>query len=113
MSQITTHVLNTMTGKPAEGILIVLEEKNKKGKWSELASGITDNDGRISNLLSIDRIMEAGVYRMTFEVKTYFDKQDLDCFYPNVPIVFEIKDQSHYHIPLLLSAFGYSTYRGS
>jgi len=113
MSQITTHVLNTMTGKPAEGISIVLEKKDTGNDWVEISSGTTNGDGRISDLLDENQFLEIGIYRMIFQTNKYFDQIDLKCFYPEVPIVFEIIDKSHYHIPLLLSPFGYSTYRGS
>ena len=113
MSQITTHVLNTMTGKPASGIKIILEELDVNRRWIDLASGITNSDGRIADLLDAGTPLENGIYRMVFETQQYFDQQDLKSFYPEIPIIFEITDQSHYHIPLLLSPYGYSTYRGS
>tara|TARA_B100000497_G_C7615794_1_gene369836 strand:- start:451 stop:792 length:342 start_codon:yes stop_codon:yes gene_type:complete len=113
MSQITTHILDTMTGKPAEGITIMLEELDENNNWSELASGITNTDGRISDLLKDNQVLEEGVHRMLFQTKAYFENQNLKSFYPEIPIIFEITDESHYHIPLLLSPYGYSTYRGS
>ena len=113
MSQITTHVLDTSRGKPAMGIRIELfEQKNKQ--WYSLSSGITNVDGRVSGLLSDDRVLNAGTYRMNFNTGDYFDSNNEKGFYPYVDIVFELTGGgSHYHIPLLLSAFGYSTYRGS
>jgi len=113
MSQITTHVLDTTRGKPAQNLPISLFAQNGDG-WQELASGITNADGRIVGLLADDVVLAAGVYRMHFSTKPYFAANDEKGFYPYVEIVFELDgSNSHYHIPLLLTAFGYSTYRGS
>jgi len=113
MSQITTHVLDTSRGIPAKGIRITLSQKNED-QWCELAKGITNSDGRIAELLPADRILSSGFYRMKFNTADYFSANNEQGFYPYVDIVFELSnDGSHYHIPLLLSAFGYSTYRGS
>lgn len=112
MSQITTHILDTSTGKPAKGVSIVLEQK-LDGTWKKLAGGITNTDGRISDLLSPDTILKPGIYRMIFDTKSYFIAQQVKAFYPGITVEFEISDSSHYHLPLLLSPYGYSTYRGS
>jgi 5-hydroxyisourate hydrolase len=112
MSQITTHVLDTSLGKPAQGIAILLEQKTDAG-WKKVANGKTDTDGRIKNLVPDSEKINPGVYRMSFETKEYFGRQGMKGFYPSVNIEFEIADQSHYHVPLLLSPYGYSTYRGS
>lgn len=111
MSQITTHILDTSTGKPAAGIEIVLEEQSSG--WKKIAEGKTNQDGRISDLISKDAILNPGIYRMIFSVKDYFSASGTKSFYPKVSIEFEITDSSHYHIPLLISPYGYSTYRGS
>jgi 5-hydroxyisourate hydrolase len=115
MSQITTHVLDTTRGKPAQNLAITLfTETEVNSGWRELASGITNVDGRISGLLADDIVLPAGVYRMHFATKSYFEANKELGFYPYVDIVFELDgSNSHYHIPLLLTAFGYSTYRGS
>lgn len=113
MSQITTHVLDTTSGNPAKGIVISLQEKDSNSNWDTLSSGITNQDGRISDLLSKDDILKPGIYRMVFETKSYFEELEISSFYPLVTVVFEITDDQHYHIPLLLSPYGYSTYRGS
>ena len=113
MSQITTHVLDTSEGKPAVGISIELFEQND-GHWNSLSKGITNTDGRIAGLLPEGTVLNAGFYKMNFNTGDYFDAKEKQGFYPYVDIVFELGDDgSHYHIPLLLSAFGYSTYRGS
>jgi 5-hydroxyisourate hydrolase len=113
MSQITTHVLDTTRGLPAQKLPITLFAQTPDG-WQELAKEITNTDGRIAGLLANDVVLSAGVYRMHFATKTYFDMNNEQGFYPFVDIVFELDgSNTHYHIPLLLTAFGYSTYRGS
>lgn len=113
MSGITTHVLDTSKGKPGAGISITLEFLSS-GNWKEIGSGSTNSDGRLPTLLPDGHKLEAGTYRIQFETKKYFDAQNLKCFYPNVPVIFEIEDTNqHYHVPLLISPFGFSTYRGS
>lgn len=112
MSQVTTHVLDTARGVPAGGISVRMYEK-AGSEWLEVSAGITDSDGRIKDLLKSELLLPFGVYKMEFSTKEYFKVHGLDIFYPCVEIVFEIKTGEHYHIPLLLSPFGYSTYRGS
>lgn len=112
MSQITTHVLDTTLGKPAQGISIVLEQFSS-ATWKPLGTGNTNADGRLTNLLSADVKLEPGIYRLIFDTASYFKTQGTKGFYPSVTIAFEISDAAHYHVPLLLNPFGYSTYRGS
>ena len=113
-SPITTHVLDTGQGHPAAGVKARLANLAADGTWQELAQGSTNADGRVSDLLPAEKPLAPGVYRLTFETGAYFRALGLPSFYPHVVIVFEIKDSSqHYHVPLLLSPFGYSTYRGS
>jgi len=112
MSQLTTHILDTTKGKPAAGINIVLYQQ-EKNSWKEITHGVTNNDGRIPNLLHKDIVLEFGTYKLRFEVQEYFDKQSIQTFYPFAEITFLVTTNEHYHIPLLLSPFGYSTYRGS
>ncbi len=112
MSQITTHILDTTKGKPASGVSIILYADHG-GEWKEMARGITNADGRIPDLLAKDVILEHAVYKMKFETRPYFDQQGIKTFYPFVEIVFSIDAKEHYHIPLLLNPYGYSTYRGS
>ncbi len=111
MSQITTHVLDTSKGKPAWGVAVVLNEQVGQ-EWIEVAKGITNKDGRLTNLLQENEVLAKGVYKINFDTMHYFSSQDIETFFPAVEIVFEIKTTDHYHIPLLLSPFGYSTYRG-
>ena len=109
---ITSHILDTTKGKPAEGVTIILF-RGGNDEWSEIARGITNVDGRIKDLLSNDTNLQSGIYKMRFETKDYFDRTSTPTFYPYVEIVFDIQSSEHYHIPLLLNPFGYSTYRGS
>lgn len=109
MSGITTHVLDISKGCPAAGINITLELQNGES-WTQVAKGTTNKDGRVPDLTA-EHKLQAGVYRLTFNVGEYLSGAG---FYPYVPVIFEIKNaDQHYHVPLLLSPFGYSTYRGS
>ncbi len=112
MSQLTTHILDTTKGRPAQGVTIVLYQQENDG-WKQLAQGITNSDGRIPDLLNKEVLLQPGAYKMKFETATYFGLQSIQTFYPYVEIVFSITSNEHYHIPLLLNPYGYSTYRGS
>ena len=110
-SHVTTHVLDAVTGSPAASVGVVLEQ-HVEGSWHELATARTDADGRVADLGP--EAVPAGRYRVTFDTGTYFSARGQTTFYPYVTIVFELDDESaHYHVPLLLSPFAYSTYRGS
>lgn len=113
MSQITSHILNTTLGKPAAGVLIVLYRQTNDDDWEEIVRGITNQDGRIADWLPKDEVLDTGNYKLKFETGDYFKQLQLPSFYPFVEIVFSITDGSHYHVPLLLNPYGYSTYRGS
>ena len=112
MGGITTHVLDTSVGRPAAGIPVRLEVMNGDG-WTEVGSGSTDADGRVADLLPAERV-EATTYRLGFDTAAYFASRGVEGFYPLIEIRFEVSDaRAHHHVPLLLSPFGYSTYRGS
>lgn len=114
MSAITTHILDTSLGRPAEGVKIILEYQEANGNWKELGQGKTDNDGRLRTLLSSNEQLQTGTYRLNFDVGSYFASDGIESFYTIINIVFVVRDVSqHYHVPLLLNPFGYSTYRGS
>jgi 5-hydroxyisourate hydrolase len=114
MRAITTHVLDTARGRPATGVTVVLEMQDPQGVWQRLGQGTTDEDGRLITLLSHDDKLATGIYRLTFETRKYFATHHTEGFYPQVSVVFEVREPSqHYHVPLLLSPYGYSTYRGS
>jgi 5-hydroxyisourate hydrolase len=111
---ISTHVLDTARGRPAAGVPVLLEAVWGEGGWSEVARGATNADGRVPDLVPREAALAAGVYRLTFDTGAYFRAGGEAGFYPYVVVVFEVRDPSqHYHVPLLLSPFGYSTYRGS
>ena len=112
MSAITTHILDTTRGRPAQDVTIVLYI-GENDEWTEITRGVTNKDGRIPHLLPSNQPVQKGIYKMRFETKDYFDKMQVPTFYPYVEIVFDIQHEEHFHIPLLLSPFGYSTYRGS
>jgi 5-hydroxyisourate hydrolase len=113
MSHITTHVLDVALGRPAANVGVKLETQSSIGQWTEAARGATDADGRLREW-TMAKTLPAGIYRLTFDTHAYFAVRNIATFYPQVVIVFEVRDaQEHYHIPLLLSPFGYSTYRGS
>lgn len=111
---ITTHVLDTSLGRPADGLYVELDTRTDETTWRNLSKGVTDSDGRVNNLMPEDSRLVPGIYRITFDTRAYFRGKNVDTFYPSVIIMFEIKDPaSHYHVPLLISPYGYSTYRGS
>jgi len=111
-SQITTHVLDTAIGQPGQGICIKLKAFIDD-RWQTISLGITNADGRIGDLLPAGKNLATGHYQMCFDTKTYFDELKTTGFYPSVDINFTTFDETHYHVPLLINPFGYSTYRGS
>ena len=114
MSAITTHILDISTGKPASDVMISLEWKDPSLGWQKIGDGLTNIDGRNSTLVPANVQFTPGHYRLVFETGAYFAARGTDCFYPQVTVAFTVRDPSqHYHVPLLLSPFGYSTYRGS
>jgi len=114
MSAITTHVLDLSRGRPADGVPVTLEMQAGKDQWKEIAIGATNADGRVSSLLPTGDEPAAGVYRLSFDTGSYFRGKGVKSFYPGVAVVFEVANPAeHYHVPLLLSPYGYSTYRGS
>ncbi len=114
MSQITTHVLDTSIGRPAAGIPVRLERKTHSAGWQVLAEAFTDVDGRVKDLLRSGDPFLPGHYRLTFETGAYFLLRNIEGLFPQITISFSVKDaQQHYHIPVLLSPYGYTTCRGS
>lgn len=112
MSRISTHVLDTAAGRPAAGVAVSLALQTGEG-WTELAAAPTDADGRVANLLPANVKHFAGTYRLRFDVGEYFAARGLAAFYPYVEVVFTVREDRPHHVPLLVSPFGYSTYRGS
>ncbi|HET7315653.1 hydroxyisourate hydrolase [Salinisphaera sp.] len=110
-SHVTTHILDTSSGRPAANVQVELLVQRDNG-WSSIAGGTTDSDGRIRDLGP--RQLDTGVYRLSFATGAYFARHNTPTFFPEVALTFEIADaDQHYHVPLLLSPFAYSTYRGS
>jgi 5-hydroxyisourate hydrolase len=106
---LSTHVLDAMTGRPAEGVAVRLDER-VDGEWRTTAQGRTDADGRIGGLGDPG----AGIHRIHFDTGSYFDAAGVAAFYPEVTVTFTVVDPAaHHHVPLLLSPFAFSTYRGS
>jgi len=113
MSAITTHVLDTSRGKPASGVQVVLERADGAGGWVRLGAASTDANGRIAEFTGAGPVT-AGVHRLTFAVSAYFAALGVPAFFPTVQITFDVtRPAEHHHVPVLLSPFGYSTYRGS
>jgi 5-hydroxyisourate hydrolase len=107
---ISTHVLDTSFGRPAADVAVTLERQDG-GDWRPVSRAATDADGRVQEL-SAERV--AGTYRLTFGIDRYFSSRGLESFFPFVTIVFAVRNPGeHHHVPLLISPFGYSTYRGS
>lgn len=114
MNRISTHVLDLARGQPAKDVPVRLERRELSGEWVRLGTGNTDRDGRCGQLLPENEILCAGLYRLVFDTATYHRGQEEDGFYPVVEITFTAREgDSQFHIPLLLSPYGYTTYRGS
>lgn len=114
MKRISTHVLDTAQGKPAKDLPVGLERKETSGGWILLSSARTDRDGRCSQLLPENEVLRAGVYRLSFDTASYHLAQKIEALYPVVEITFQVREgELQFHIPLLLSPHGYTTYRGS
>jgi 5-hydroxyisourate hydrolase len=112
-SQLSSHILDISKGMPASGVTIRLEKMDgNKNTWSFIEEKVTDANGRIGDFLSSERANE-GIYKLTYLTAAYFKSQKIESFYPFIEVVFEIKDSKHYHVPITLSAYGYSTYRGN
>ena len=113
MNKVSTHILDLMRGKPAGGVLVELEQRDSSGSWHAVGSARTDDDGRCAQLLPSSDL-HAGFYRLSFDTGTYFSAHKIAGLYPMVTVTFEVRTgESQFHIPLLLSANGYTTYRGS
>jgi 5-hydroxyisourate hydrolase len=110
MSAITTHVLDIARGSPAVGMRVSLEVQFPDGAWKQLGMAVTNDDGRAGDLLPEGVALTEGAYRLTFDTRTHHPSG----LYPEVAVTFQVRDAGrHYHIPLLLSPYGYTTYRGT
>lgn len=113
MSGISTHVLDLARGRPAEGIAVRLERR-VGDEWRDVSQATTSADGRVANLVTLDSPLLPGSWRLRFALAPYFAALGVEAFFPDAQISFEVRDANqHHHVPLLLSPFGYSTYRGS
>lgn len=111
--QLSSHILDVSKGVPVSGVSIKLEKFNEQNKtWHFVDEKITDENGRITDFLNSDK-SNIGIYKLTYFTNDYFKKNNVESFYPFIDVVFQIKDQNHYHVPITLSAFGYATYRGN
>ncbi|NCT85322.1 MAG: hydroxyisourate hydrolase [Comamonadaceae bacterium] len=113
---LSVHVLNLQTGQPSPGIRVDLERRVEAGQWQALGSGVTDEQGRIRALVPADALGQwsAGEYRVVFRTGEFYARQQQPSFFPEIPVVFRVDSaKQHYHVPLLLSPFGFSTYRGN
>jgi 5-hydroxyisourate hydrolase len=114
VSSITTHVLDTSLGRPASGVAVVLEQADGPRQWRKVGEGETDREGRLGTLTAGAGSLTPGTYRLVFDTRQYFAGRGTPAFFPSVTIAFDVSSSGeHYHVPLLLSPFGYSTYRGS
>ena len=110
---VSTHVLDTSIGRPAASVAVRLERK-EDGRWIDVAEDSTNGDGRVASLLPPGAPPAAGSYRLSFDAGAYFQRRGVESFYSTIAIEFVTRDAAaHYHVPLLLSPFGYATYRGS
>jgi 5-hydroxyisourate hydrolase len=113
MATLSTHILDTSVGLPAPEVAVLCEAQDGN-EWQLIAQGHTDADGRVKGLHGAHPLNVGGVYRLTFLTAPYFEAKQLKSFYPKVAVEFVVDgDRTHYHVPLLLNPFGYSTYRGS
>lgn len=110
---LSVHILNQQTGLPSSGVTVTLE-KQQQNSWIQLANGKTDSDGRIKSLYPLEEDMQPGIYKVTFKTGEQFRNQKLESFFPEIPVLFTVtRTNEKLHIPLLLSQYGYSTYKGS
>ena len=111
--QLSSHILDVSKGMPASGVSIKLEKRSgQTNAWLLVDEKVTDENGRITDFLPTNA-SNPGIYRLTYMVEPYFKKNKLESFYPFIEVVFQLTGTSHYHVPITLSAYGYSTYRGN
>lgn len=111
--QLSSHILDINRGKPVSGVRITLSKQGKDARWTVIDEKQTDKDGRVKDFLERDGHDHTGIYKLTYHIGPYFESQEQSSFYPFIEVVFEITDNQHYHVPITLSPYGYSTYRGS
>ncbi|ENW04344.1 hydroxyisourate hydrolase [Acinetobacter beijerinckii] len=110
---LSVHVLNLENGLPSAGVKVILE-KQENNQWKQLSTGTTNQQGRITDLYPKDAAFQKGIYKVTFKTGEWFEHEKQTSFFPEVPVIFTVDGKlEHYHIPLLISPYGYSTYRGN
>ena len=112
--QLSSHILDITQGKPAPNVKISLSKQDQNGNWPIIDEKLTDENGRITDFLKVENeLNHQGIYKLTYQTAPYFKELGQESFYPFIEVVFELKDNNHYHVPITLSPFGYSTYRGN
>lgn len=112
--QLSSHILDITKGQPVADVKISLSKQDTSGNWLNIDEQFTDKNGRITNFLKEEKdVNHQGIYKLTYYTAPYFKLLGQESFYPFIEVVFELKDQQHYHVPITLSAHGYSTYRGN
>ncbi|RZK55599.1 MAG: hydroxyisourate hydrolase [Pedobacter sp.] len=112
--QLSSHILDITKGEPVRSVKIGLFKQDPTGKWLAIEEKVTDKNGRINDFLRVGTgLNHQGIYKLTYYTAPYFKSAGQESFYPFIEVVFELKDNNHYHVPITLSPFGYSTYRGS
>ncbi|MDR2271549.1 MAG: hydroxyisourate hydrolase [Sphingobacterium sp.] len=111
--QLSSHILDVSTGKPAAGVKVKLQKSQMDNtSWEDIGVRFTDTNGRVNDFLPVSQDNQ-GVYKLTFYTEAYFKQEKSESFYPYIEVIFIISDDKHYHVPITLSPYGYSTYRGS
>lgn len=111
--QLSSHILDVSKGTPASGVTIKLEKlEETTNSWIKIDEKVTDKNGRITDFLK-ENTSNKGIYKLTYFTKPYFERNQMESFYPFIEVFFQISDASHYHVPITLSAYGYATYRGN
>ncbi|PKF75295.1 hydroxyisourate hydrolase [Chryseobacterium sp. PMSZPI] len=112
--QLSSHILDISQGQPAGNVVIELEKFNETTQqWISIGKKQTDNNGRVSDFLPYQKTNNNGKYKLVFFIEDYYKHKNIESFYPSIEVIFQIKDNEHYHVPITLSPYGYSTYRGS
>lgn len=111
--QLSSHILDITSGKPAANVVITLYKKDQNNNWMQVDERRTDRNGRVGDFLQQKNSPNTGQYKLVFQTSQYFKNLGQKTFYPYIEVVFEITDEQHYHVPITVSPFGYSTYRGS
>ena len=110
--QLSSHILDISKGAPAAGVTLILEKQQEGDSWQKIDEKVTDAAGRVADFLPAGK-ENTGIYKLRFLTKPYFEKSSTESFYPFIEVVFEVSGTVHYHVPITLSAWGYSTYRGN